>query len=92
MRSLAVLSTLLCLGVCITAVMQGCSDATVTPSVIGERSVVRVSAGSLDTSNGTGNRFYVILRDPDTGVDYLAVQDAGIIELKPKPKSTVEPQ
>jgi len=77
-------------GLLIGAVIAGCSTATVTPSVVGDRSVIRISSGIIDAANATGSRFYLVLRDPDTGTDYLAVQDAGIIELKPKPSPKLE--
>jgi hypothetical protein len=65
-------------------VVTSCSATTVTPDVVGDRAVTRISTGTIITPNGD-KRFYLVLRDPDTNTDYLAVQDAGIIELKPKP-------
>jgi len=79
------------LGLLIGALI-GCSTATVTPDVVGDRTVIRVTSGLISTSDGTGSRFYLVLRDPDTNTDYLAVQDAGIIELKPKPAPKLEKQ
>lgn len=73
-------------------VVTSCSAATVTPDVVGDRTVIRVTSGLISTSDGTGSRFYLVLRDPDTNADYLAVQDAGIIELKPKPAPKLEKQ
>lgn len=72
---------------CAVGVVQACAPKT-TITVAGDRSVVQVAAGKF-TADGDGRPFY-ILRDPDTGVDYLAVIDAGIIKLEPKPPAKVE--
>lgn len=68
----------------ISMLIVSCTETKVTTTTVGDRSVVRVTAGLINAPNGDG-RFYLVLRDPDTNTDYLAVQDAGIIELKPKP-------
>lgn len=66
-----------------TLLLVGC-DATTVTDVKGDRDVTQISSGRLMDRTGNSRTFY-ILRDADTGVDYLAVIDAGIIELKPKP-------
>ena len=68
--------------------LAGCAPATTT-LVAGDRSVTQVTAGKLTSGDGDARYFY-ILRDTVTGVDYLAVVDAGIVELKPKPALPVE--
>jgi len=74
----------------IVALFMLCSCDPSTETIIkGDREVVQVTAGKL--LNGAGDsRFFYVLRDKDTGVDYLAVVDAGIVELHPKPKPQVE--
>lgn len=63
--------------------LAGCGPSVET-TVAGDREVTQVSVGKL--KDGAGNyRYFYILRDTATGVDYLAVVDAGIVELKPKP-------
>lgn len=68
--------------------MSSCAPSTET-LVKGDRDVIQVAAGVFKTGSGDARNYYII-RDPDTGTDYLAVVDAGIIELKPKPALTVE--
>lgn len=70
--------------------LMGCSPSTET-IVKGDREVVQVTAGKMLSGDGDARYFY-ILRDKDTGIDYLAVIDAGIVELKPKPALPVEKQ
>lgn len=80
------------LGLCAAALLifAGCTGS-VTTEVKGDRDVVMVTTGHLKTGQGDRKRFYII-RDKDTGVDYLAVIDAGIIKLEPKtpPKAEKE--
>ena len=68
--------------------LSGCAPSTET-LLKGDREVVQVTAGVLKTGSGDGRTFY-ILRDKDTGVDYLAVVDAGIVKLEPRPPVKVE--
>lgn len=64
--------------------LAACSNPSTKMIVPGDREVVQVSAGVL--RNGEGDvRYFYIRRDPATGVDYLAVIDAGIVKLDPKP-------
>jgi hypothetical protein len=74
----------------IVALFMLCSCDPSTETLIkGDREVVQVSVGKLNDGSGNSRHFYV-LRDKDTGVDYLSVVDAGIVELHPKPKPQVE--
>ena len=74
---------------CFVLLLVGCAEPSITTDIKGDREVVQVSAGRLRDGGGD-NRMYYIIRDKDTGVDYLAVVDAGIVELKPKPQPQVE--
>lgn len=74
--------------ICAAVLVAACSPSTET-LVKGDRDVIQVAAGVFKTGSGDARNYYII-RDPDTGTDYLAVVDAGIIELKPKPALTVE--
>jgi hypothetical protein len=78
------------LALCAAALLifAGCTGS-VTTEVQGDRDVVMVTTGHLKNGQGDGKRFFII-RDKDTGVDYLAVIDAGIIKLEPKPAPAVE--
>jgi hypothetical protein len=70
--------------VCVIGVTAACTAPTTETIIKGDREVVQVTAGKL--LNGAGDaRYFYILRDKDTGVDYLAVVDAGIVKLEPKP-------
>lgn len=71
---------LFAIGMALTA----CDPATET-LIKGDRSIVQVTAGVLKNGSGDARNFF-ILRDPLTGVDYLAVVDAGIIKMEPIPK------
>lgn len=70
----------------LTMLLFGCA-ASVTTDIKGDRTIVQGTVGSLHDGSGDRRMFFV-LHDADTGVDYLAVIDAGIIELKPKPLSS----
>lgn len=72
----------------IVTLLVACSPSTETV-VKGDRSITQVTAGKLLGGDGDYRYFYV-LRDPDTGVDYLAVIDAGIVRLDPVPAGKVE--
>lgn len=63
--------------------IAGCTPSTETV-IKGDREVVQVTAGTLKDGSGN-NRVFYILRDPHTGTDYLAVVDAGIVRMDPKP-------
>ena len=67
-----------------------CSCApSVETTIKGDREVVQITSGKLRDGDGNSRQFFII-RDRDTGVDYLAVVDAGIVELKPKPALPAE--
>ncbi len=55
----------------------------------GDRNVTLITSGYVDSGKGDARAYYV-LRDADTGVDYLAVVDSGIIKLEPKPAIKLE--
>lgn len=74
--------------VLIACAVAGCAPSTET-LIKGDREVVQVTAGALKNGSGDARLFY-ILRDKDTGVDYLAVVDAGIVKLEPKPVAVQE--
>ena len=76
------------LGILVAMGILACAPSTTTV-IQGDRSMVQITAGKLKSGDGDVRLFY-ILRDPDTNTDYLAVQDAGIIELKPKPIPKLE--
>lgn len=79
---------LICVFMGIFGVLVACAPTTET-LIKGDRDVEQVTAGVLKNGQGDARYFY-ILRDKDTGVDYLAVADAGIIKLEPIPKPGVE--
>lgn len=68
-------------------IFAGCSGS-VTTEIKGDRDVVMVTTGLLQ--DGRADKRFFILRDKDTGTDYLAVIDAGIIKLEPKSAPVVE--
>jgi hypothetical protein len=69
-------------------VLTSCNPSTET-IVRGDHDITQVTAGKLN--DGDGNwRTYYILRDKDTGVDYLVVVDAGIVKLEKVPKPDPE--
>ena len=76
------------LGILVAMGILACAPSTTT-LVQGDRSMVQITAGKLKSGDSDVRLIY-ILRDPHTNVDYLAVVDAGIIELKPKPMPKLE--
>lgn len=74
------------IGLILWLVLVACLTSSCAPAattlVAGDREITQISAGKL-TADG-GCRYFFVLRDTHTGVDYLAVVDAGIVELKPK--------
>ena len=68
--------------------LAGC-DPNAQTVVQGNRHLESSTVGKLADGSGDSRIFYV-LHDKDTGVDYLAVIDAGIIELKPLPTPPIE--
>jgi hypothetical protein len=68
--------------------LVGCSPQTKT-LVAGDRDIEQVSAGKLSAGDGEA-RYWYIIRDKHTKAEYLAVIDAGIIKLEPKPLPQVE--
>lgn len=69
-------------------VLSGCDPAAET-TVQGNRHIESGTVGLLKDGAGNSHTFYV-LHDKDTGVDYLAVVDAGIIKLEPLPAALPE--
>lgn len=83
MREFVIGMLAVCVFMSVLGVLAACAPTTET-LIKGDREVVQVTAGKL--LNGAGDsRYFYILRDKDTGVDYLAVVDAGIVKLEPKP-------
>lgn len=80
--TLVITSLLVLFGILL--LLSGCSDTEVNQTTPGDRCIQKITAGRIVTPQGEA-RFYLVLRDPETGADYLVVQEAGIIELKPKP-------
>lgn len=70
--------------------LAGCAPEAKTV-VQGNRHLESSTIGKLADGNGDARIFYV-LHDKDTGADYLAVIDAGIIKLEPLTTKPVEKQ